>query len=242
MTYQTDLAVLRERLSAEALTVVSRQFARQRREVADRAAAGATRLGKAISGVRGEAAKQVLTVWSPEQLVPEWHAARLRRAFANVYARAMREGYGLSTLAFGLRVRLTNEDVRAFVAEAGERLTGVTDTTRRAVREALREGLLARDTPDQLATRLRGLPEFSRERAATVARTEVAEATNRAAQTAYARDGRVVGVRIHDRERCAPAGGPCAGWDGRRLTVAEAGATPMTMHPNCSQMRSPILL
>jgi hypothetical protein len=54
--YQAALAVLRERLAGEALTAVRRELARQRREVARRAAQGAT--------LRGAAAAVVITrIW-----------------------------------------------------------------------------------------------------------------------------------------------------------------------------------
>jgi hypothetical protein len=185
--------------------------------------------------------KAIFTIWSPEELVPAWHASRLRRALANVLSRGLRQAHGLSLAGFDLRGRLTNEDVASYLNTAGERLVGVTETTRNAVRVALRDGLLARDTPQQLGMRLRALPEFNEARARTIASTEMVEATNWAAQTAYERDRRVVGVTIHDQERCAPTGGPCAGMNGRRMGVQEAEATPRTMHPNCSQARTPIM-
>jgi hypothetical protein len=227
---------VRERLVTTALTVVLHELSRQKREASERVASEGQPRVKALL-----ARKQLLTLWDAEHLVPRWHADRLRRAFHNVYARALAETYDASTQGFGLRGRLTAEDTRRFVAEAGERLVGVTETTRNAVREALRDGLLARDEPYQLAKRLRSLPEFTEVRARTVAETEVAHATNAAAMLAYGKDSRVVGVRLHDRERCAPTGGPCAGMNGRVLTMQEAAATPLLFHPNCSAMRSPIM-
>jgi hypothetical protein len=223
--FRRTVARIRERLTAQARSVIAQELTRQRREVAART---------------GQTGKAVFTVWDAAQLVPDWHAARLRRAMHNVYARALAETYGESLTHFGLRGRLTAEDTRAFVEATSERLVGVTDTTRNAVRLALREGLLARDTPAQLADRLRGLPEFNDARALLVAETEMSHATGAAAMTAYERDGRVLGVVVHDQERCAP-GGPCVGWNGRELSMAEAGATALTFHPRCGALRSPVM-
>lgn len=229
---------LRVRLTTTALSAVLHELSRQRRSASERVAGGQK---AAVKRVAERAQKQVLTLWDAEALVPNWHADRLRRALHNVYARALAETYDASTQGFGLRGRLTAEDTRRFVAEAGERLVGVTETTRNAVRGALRDGLLARDEPYQLARRLRELPEFSESRARTVAETEVAHATGAAAMLAYQRDQRVLGVRVHDRERCAPEGGPCAGWNGRVLSMQEAEGTPILFHPRCSAQRTPVL-
>jgi hypothetical protein len=224
--FRRDVTRLRERRGAEAERIVRAHLEAQRRDVAARV---------------GQGGKAVFTLWDAAQLVPEWHAARLRRALHNVYERALRETYEASLGHFGLRGRLTNEDVRGLVEQAGERLAGVTDTTRDAVRLALRQGLLDRDTPAQLAERLRGLPAFDAARASLVAETEVATVTNGAAMAAYTKDRRVRGVVVHDRERCAPQGGPCAGQDGRELSLEEAGTVPLLFHPRCSAMRSPVL-
>lgn len=224
--FRREVARTREQRGAEAERIVRAHLEAQRRAVVARV---------------GHGGKAVFTLWDAAQLVPEWHAARLRRALHNVYERALRETHAASLGHFGLRGRLTNEEVRGLVEQAGERLVGVTDTTRQAVRLALRAGLLERDTPAQLAERLRGLPAFSPERASLVAETELATATNGAAMAAYTKDRRVSGVVVHDRERCAPQGGPCAGQDGRELSLEEAGTVPLTFHPRCGQMRTPLL-
>jgi len=186
--------------------------------------------------------KAVITLYDDQALVPEWHAARLTRALSNVYNRALRDTYGAAVDIFPLRSRLTAEDARLFVARAGEDIAGITETTRQAVRLALRDALLAREAPSQVAARLEKLAVFDVNRAATIAETEVARATNAAAMLVFKKDPRVVGVVVHDAERCRPDGGPCAGQNGRTLTMPEADATPLLYHPRCSAIRSPLLV
>lgn len=218
------VAHIREARTAQAAIVVRRELTAQRRQTIARAA-------NARTGAR----------WTAERLVPEWHAARLRRAMHNVYERALRETYDASLKSFYLRGKLTNTEVRTLVAESSSRLVGVTSTTRDAVRLALRDSLLARDSTAQLAERLRELPAFTPTRALLVAETEMHTATNGAAMAAYTRDGRVQRIIIHDLERCASDGGPCAGQNGRVVSMLDAGSVPLLFHPRCSQLRTPQL-
>lgn len=228
--YLATVRALRTALTEVAVKEVGRELRRQRQDVT-------APLEKAADlGV-----KDVLAIWDPAQLVPDWHAARLKRALANVYSRALHEGFDASLKGFNLRAKLTNDDVRGFLDQTGERITYVTETTRLAVRAALRDALLARETTRETAKRLRGLPEFNDERALLVAETEMANATNLAAMLAYQKDDRVVGVRIHDGEACAPTG-PCTGQNGRVLDMAQAAQTPLLFHPRCGQVRSPLLV
>ena len=70
--------------------------------------------------------------------------------------------------------------------EAGGNISGITETTRRAVADALVEGQQAGEGIPELARRLRALPAFGDARARLVARTELGLASNVSAQSSAA--------------------------------------------------------
>jgi hypothetical protein len=72
----------------------------------------------------------------------------------------------------------------------------------------------------------------------------VADAGLRAAEAGESADAgprlaRATRVLLDELARC---GSVCVGWGGRLLTLEEAQATPLLLHPRCSQARTPVML
>lgn len=143
----------------------------------------------------------------------------------------------------------TDPRLLAILAEAGVRIRRITEETRRAVRETLVEGSRRGYSPYQIAEGVpkqgfRGLravvTETYRNRAQTIARTEMALASQAAAHDRY----RVAGVTHVD-----VLDGPGCGWTrhddpdkahGTRRPIGEALAHPIA-HPNCRRVSVPVL-
>jgi HK97 family phage portal protein len=80
--------------------------------------------------------------------------------------------------------------------ETGWLITGVSETTRTAVRKAIAEGMEAGDGVTALAKRIREVGEFSPSRASLIARTEATRATNGAARESLSEYSREYGIRV----------------------------------------------
>lgn len=110
---------------------------------------------------------------------------------------AARGAASRAAASVGIDFSLLQPGLLRFVEkEVGFLITSVTDTTREAVRLAIRDGLEAGDGAAQMAKRIRESSGFNRERATLIARTESTRATNGAAQeslTTYAAD---TGLRV----------------------------------------------
>lgn len=133
--------------------------------------------------------------------------------------------------------------------EIGSRIVGINQATRAAVQnviiDGLRQGYSARQIAEGVPSdEFRGIRAVVREtyknRAQTIARTEVAFVAQRAAEDRY-RAGGVQEVDIDD--------GPDCGWtshddpdkaDGSRRTLAELAAHPLS-HPNCVRVPLPVV-
>jgi HK97 family phage portal protein len=217
---------LRSRLTKEAERDLSRFLSRQARRTV-------SRLGPLPSAkVTRELAPDV-NVLLPADL----EAKALSDVLAVYYLRALQGAQQVTEDALGITFELDDPVTRRYLDEAGGEIAGITDTTRQAVREALSEGQRVGESVAQLARRLEALPAFGTARAAVIARTELASATNRAATVSYRASGVVVGVEIFDQESDAE----CQGWNGRKLTLDEAERTPLLVHPNCTQARAPMV-
>jgi HK97 family phage portal protein len=84
---------------------------------------------------------------------------------------------------FGVSFDLDAPWVQEFIDARSNQLAGqVTDTTYRAIQQALAEGVAAGESVDDLATRVQDVFTNSRTRATTIARTEVISAYNGAGQ------------------------------------------------------------
>jgi hypothetical protein len=144
--------------------------------------------------------------------------------------------------ALGVSFDLTDDLVRAYLADAAANVAGIEETTRAAVRDALRAGHSAGESMDQIAKRIRALPAFSATRARTIARTEIGQATNLAALVSYRASGLVVGVRVLDGDGCGlsshddprPANGTV-------LTLEAAASVPRLAHPRCVRAFAPVV-
>lgn len=181
-----------------------------------------------------DGSKDVRKIINPDNVVPHDSERVWTTALAAIYVAALDGMHGITEdvleTAFGLPERL----IPRYLAEAGVNIAGINQTTLQAVRAALQAGIGARETVPQLAARIRDLPEFGTDRAMTIARTELAQATNLAAVHAYRASGVVVGVRVSDGDYDAE----CAAMNGRRFSLAEAPAS--LQHPNCQRVFSPI--
>ena len=121
------------------------------------------------------------------------------------------------------------------LADGGQRITAITEETRKQVQQALlvarNEGLSTRQT----ARLLQDLPAFSRSRAQMVARTELGTADNLAAVSRY-REAGFTHVQVFDGD-----GDPgCAAANGAIWTIEEFEANPLE-HPNCVRSRAPVI-
>ena len=166
---------------------------------------------------------------------------QLKNLFDPHYVRTLEEVYGAvktvyPTASGKVTVSLRNSVIRA----GGIRIDDMEVTTIREVREAVRVSLVNGEGKAELIERLKALDVFSQARAETIAKTELTIASNQAATLLYQASPEFEGLMIHDLEGCAPSG-PCVDMDGREVSLDEAGDIELSFHPNCTQMRSPIL-
>lgn len=138
------------------------------------------------------------------------------------------------TIAFSLNERIIRR------ADLANRVKGITDDTREALRNTITNGIDDGLHPSAIARNLRdqlngwaGLEDLTRSRAYTIARTETANAYNLGAVEGYRQSGIVRQVRVIDAPDC--------GWtshndpdlaNGKIVTLDVAQAHPIA-HPNC---------
>lgn len=120
------------------------------------------------------------------------------------------------------------------LTRTGVRITGINDTTRQAVIEAIREGFALSLTVNEIADRIEALPAFDDARAEMVARTESGYAYNFAAVSSYREYG-VEKVEVIDGDEDEP----CAAANGSIWTLDEANDNPLE-HPNCTRDFAPV--
>jgi HK97 family phage portal protein len=142
---------------------------------------------------------------------------------------------GLVVAELGFDFEIDDALTREYLRAAGANITGITQTTREAVRAALIEGQAAGEGIPQLSARLRELSAFGRSRAVTVARTELGHAANTAALANYRASGVVVGVRVFDGDYDAV----CQAMNGRVYALGQEPAT--LQHPRCRRAFAPIV-
>jgi HK97 family phage portal protein len=187
--------------------------------------------------------KRVVVRWSgmpdadPEALVTDTDLEQLRALLAPVYGRVLSGVHGL--IEDGLRITFELDAIgtRNYLATAGTNIVGINETTLRAVRQALLEAQHAGESVAQTAQRLSELPEFGQARAMTIARTEIAQASNRAAVHVYRSSGVVLGIQIVDGEEFDE---PCKARNGKILTFEAAETEPPLLHPNCTARFLPV--
>lgn len=170
-----------------------------------------------------------------DALVAEGEAVLLGELLTPRQLALFEEVRGLIVAELGIEFEVDDALTREYLRSAGANISGITQTTREAVRAALVEGQAAAEGIDQLAARLRELPAFGRSRAVTVARTELGHAANTAALANYQASGVVVGVRVFDGDYDAA----CAAMNGRVYALGQAPAT--LQHPRCRRAFAPIV-
>jgi HK97 family phage portal protein len=170
-----------------------------------------------------------------DELVPEGEAVLLGETLTPLQLRLLGEVERLVEVELGISFQLDDPATRAYLRSAGVNIVGITDTTRRAVQDALTEGQQAGEGVEPVARRLRELPAFGEARARVVARTELGTSQTQAALTSYRGSGVVVGVRVHDGDYDAT----CAAIDGRTFPLDQV--PPALQHPNCTRAFSPVV-
>lgn len=132
--------------------------------------------------------------------------------------------------------------VQAIVQEGATRVVQINDATRAAIRRTLQEGLargynltqITQGVPEDGYPGLRSVvEELYRNRATTIARTEIGTAQNAAAAARYAASG-VTRVIVMDGEEHEP----CAALNGTYQSIEWFRANPLA-HPNCVRAAAP---
>lgn len=171
---------------------------------------------------------------SANSLVPESETVLLSETLSPLQLALLDDVVPLVVAELGIAFQLDDPATRTYLRAAGANVGGITDTTRRAVQDALLEGQAAGEGIPDLARRLRDLPAFGQTRATLVARTELGTSQNQAALASYRASGVVVGVRVHDGDDDEI----CAAVNGRAFAL---GAQPGALgHPNCTRAFAPI--
>jgi HK97 family phage portal protein len=210
---------LRSRLEGSAEKAIRRLLAQQLERVVGR-----------LNGT----SKAAGDVPNPEDLLPPDEQEQLRKALEVIHLRSLQGVHALAEDVLGIAFDLDDPTTRAFLVDAGANIVGIHQTTLDAVRAALLEGQAAGEGIGELAARIRDLPAFDQARATLVARTELGQATNRAAVYSYRASGVVVGVQIADGD----ADEACAAMNGRTFALDKAPA-PL-QHPNCTRAFLPL--
>jgi hypothetical protein len=131
--------------------------------------------------------------------------------------------------ALGTRYELTSGNERTYLKTAGLYIKSINEHTRAEVAAAVSQSVALDETTDELLERIRTLGVFSLTRAQTIARTELAAASNLAQIESYRGSGVVVGVRVTDGDQDTV----CRAVNGLRVKISEARSIPALGHPNC---------
>ena len=215
--YSNEVAQLRKSLQDEAQRELEDFLKGQMRRVAGRVARGQKALGDSLLG--------------PTEI------RALRAVLEPVYLKGIRAMTGITTRTIRRTVQLEREAEAEFLKEAGSRIVGINDRTRKAVRRILVQSRLKGWDAPRTAQEISKLAAFGEARALTIARTEIGMSTNLAAQTVFERSRTVTHVEFFDRE----SDELCKGWHGKVLPVRAARTVPMLFHVNCSQQRFPVV-
>lgn len=208
------IAALRERLTPPMLA-----------EVAAFLTAQAERIGQRL-----DATATILS------LMPTDEETRLRSVLEPWYQRVLSDLHGPAQATLGVQWGIEDPTVLRYLVEAGEQIRGIDQTTREHVARLLAEGRATGLTPAEIARQLRDDAAFSRSRAETITRTELAQSANRAALTHYTASEVVVGIQVFDGDYDAV----CQAMHGRRFALADAGRIPRVAHPNCLRAFGPL--
>lgn len=140
-----------------------------------------------------------------------------------------------------------NPEVAKVWEQLGDRIVGISETTRIDVTRIINESLAEGVTLPELSTRIEHLfEETYNGRALAIARTETQAAYNLASASAYMQTGEVDEVELHDNpnhieEYGASDGLTCAQRDGLIVPVGNTSKHVRAEHPNGSLAVSPIV-
>jgi HK97 family phage portal protein len=223
--YSNEVATLRRELTSETEAVMAEFLKGQMRRTVTRALRNQKGIAPSYKGYADDA------LIGPEEI------RALRKVLEPVYLKALQRTVGITSRTLRRTVQLEREAESGFVRDAGWRIRRINERTRRSVRRVLalsrEKGWDAPRTGQELSK----LAAFGPARAKTIARTEIGEMTNAAAQTVFVRSQTVTHVEFFDRE----SDELCRGWNGKILPVKAARSVPLLFHPNCSQQRFPIV-
>jgi hypothetical protein len=175
-------------------------------------------------------AKAVAFKWDPDDIDWEVEEEDLTSLFTRWYARVGTATYELVGEHIGAEVSwdLNQRGVQRVLGSIGERVTGITDTSRDS---------LARMVDDAIS---RGLSIDQLVKGETIAATETATAYSLSSVNAYRDSGLIDEVEVLDGEDC--------GWtehddpelaDGKIVSLDEAEEYPVA-HPNCQRAFAPV--
>ena len=161
----------------------------------------------------------------------------LRTVLSTTHLLALRRSHELAQDAVGGRATFDPDDpeVRRMLDEAGERITGIVEETRRRVRAYIEEGISEEMSFQEIAALIRADKKggFKPWRAKTIARTETGMILNGGSLNGYERSGMVDEVEVLDGDDCDwPDGHGHGGANGRIVSIAEA-KRHLLAHPNC---------
>jgi len=137
-----------------------------------------------------------------------------RRAFREIGEDVLRKTG--SKAAF----RFTDDVERALLRQGASLMARVNETTRRAVRRAITEGVDAGEGQDQIAARIRETFRTRRDHARTIARTEVLRASSGAHLEGFRQSGAVAG-KVWNTSQDDAVRDSHAGTDGQRADADE---------------------
>jgi len=188
----------------------------------------AAQLARVTSGLRAGGS-------DADGLVADGEATLLGEVLRPLQGSLLSDVRGLVVAELGVTFDLDDAATRAYLQAAGENISGITSTTRDAVRAALAEGQALNEGIPQLAARLQESSAFGPSRAVTIARTELGFAANNAALANYRASGLVVGLRVFDGDYDSQ----CAAMNGRTFPIDQPPA--MLQHPRCRRALAPII-
>lgn len=168
--------------------------------------------------------------WNEEQRA-------LEALFHTAYRQALNGTHNLAQDALGTSFDLDDPLTRAYLQQAGVNIVGITETTQRAISHTLQEGQALGEGVDELAARIQRLGAFGEGRARTIARSELATATNSSTLYAFESSGVVNSVIVHDG---TDHDSPCKDINGKTFTLEDARGLPAIEHPNCVRAYAPV--
>jgi hypothetical protein len=166
--------------------------------------------------------------------------ARLKAILDHAYADMLRTMHLIVADHFAdlldpMSFRLDDTATRAILAHSGQRVTGISETTRQALAELLAEGQARGDTTMEIANSIEHLFSVTwQSRMEMIARTEIGEAQRVSAIDRYTATGLVDRVTLRDGEDDEP----CASRNGTTVPIGQA---PQLAHPNCTLVLIPVL-